>query len=84
MQSARDLVSVVVDPSNVSAAEEGDLAQRAADAAPDVEHLVPALEAELEGEVVLVALDRLLVGLPREAVGEVERGAPACLVRGWG
>lgn len=80
VQRAADLVRVVVDARDVRAGEEGDLAQRPAHAAPDVEDFCAALEAELEGEVVLVALDGLLVGLPREAVGKVERGAPACVV----
>jgi hypothetical protein len=77
VQRARDLVRVVVDPCDVRPAEERNLAQRAADAAADVEHLAAGLEPELERQVVLVALDRLLVSLPREAVREMERGAPA-------
>lgn len=56
---------------------------RPADAAADVEHALAALEAELEREEVLVALDRLLVGLGGEAVGKVERGAPACCWLFW-
>lgn len=59
------------------AAEERDLAQRPADAAADVEHLVARLEAEAQREVVLVALERLGVALAGPAVREVERGAPA-------
>ncbi len=79
-RGAVDLVVVVVEAGDVRVGELGNLPRGAADTAADVENLHVLLDADLHGQVVLVARDSLVEGLADRVAAEVEALAPAILV----
>ena len=64
--------------SDLAARKEGDLAQGATNAASNIEDLIVLVQLQLQCQVVLVALERLLVRLVLPPMREVKGGAPAC------
>lgn len=76
-----NLVVVVVETSDVSAGELGNLAGRSSDTAADIKNLHALLDADLSGQVVLVAGNGLVERLSVRVAAEVEGLAPAVLVK---
>jgi hypothetical protein len=76
-----NLVVVVVQTSNVCAGELDDFSGRATNAASDIQNLHVVLEVHDVREVVLVAGKSLSEGLAECETAEVERLAPAVLVK---
>lgn len=76
-----DLVVVVVETSNVSTSELGDLAGRAADTTTNIEHLHVLLDAHAVSQVVLMSGNGLVKRLAIGKAAEVERLSPAILVQ---
>ena len=78
--STLDLVVVIVKTGDVGVGELGDLAGRATNTAADVQDLHASLDADLHGEVVLMAGNSLIEGLADRVAAEMEALAPAVLV----
>lgn len=78
--STLDLVVVVVQAGDVGTSELGNLTSRATDTAADIENAHVLLDADLVGEVVLVAGNGLVEGLAEGVAAEVEGLAPTVLV----
>jgi len=78
---ACDLVVVVVETSDVGVGELGNLPSRPANTAANVEDLHPRLDANLRGQVVLVAGDCLIEALTGRIPGEMEGLAPAIFIK---
>ena len=81
MGSTLDLVVVVVQAGDVGTSKLGNLTSRATDTAADIEDTHVLLDADLVGEVVLVAGNSLVEGLADGVAAEVEGLAPAVLVQ---
>lgn len=76
---AADLVVVVIEACDMGAREVANLAGGAADAAANVEDAVGGLDVQVGSEIVLVAGDGLLEGLPGSESAEMEGGSPGIL-----
>jgi hypothetical protein len=75
-----DLVVVVVDTDDVSTGEASNVAHGATDTSTEVSNLVTTAKTETQGQIVLVAAERVLVRLAGNAGTEVERLTPTILV----
>lgn len=78
---ALDLVIVVVQAGDVCAGELGDLSCWSTNTATNIENLHSVLDADLVGEVVLMASDSLEEWLVGGEAAEVEGLAPTVLVK---
>lgn len=79
-RGAVDLVVVVVEAGDMRVGELGNLPGGAANTAADVKNLHALLDADLHGQVVLVARNGLVERLADRVAAEVEALAPAILV----
>lgn len=81
MGGTLNLVVVVVETSDVSAAELGNLTSRATNTATNIEDLHALLDADAVGKVVLMSGNGLVKRLAEGETAEVERLAPSVLVQ---